>query len=346
MLRFLTAGESHGEALVAILDGMVAHLNLSEDAISKELERRQEGAGRGERMKIEKDKAQILSGVAKGETLGSPIALLIPNKAKEAWEKPFTQLRPGHADLAGAIKYNQKNLRPILERSSARETAARVAVGAICKKFLAEFKIKISSSVIHIGGVSSQKDIEQAIEKAKKEGDSLGGVFEVKCENLPIGLGSCMQWDKRLDGLLAQALMSIQAIKGVEIGLGFESTRLKGSKVHDEIFYNNNKFTRGSNNAGGLEGGMTNGEPLILKAAMKPISTLLTPLNSVDIATKKPAKAYVERADICAVTAAAVVGEAMASFVLANAFLEKFGGDSMEEIRSNFSSFQYPKNML
>ncbi|OGC07403.1 chorismate synthase [candidate division WOR-1 bacterium RIFOXYD2_FULL_36_8] len=346
MLRFLTAGESHGEALVAILDGMVAHLKISEDDITKDLRRRQEGKGRGDRMKIENDKAQILSGIAKGETLGSPIALLIPNKAKEAWEKPFTQLRPGHADLAGAIKYNQKDLRPILERASARETAARVVIGTICKKFLSEFKIKISSSIIHIGGKSSEKEIENAIENVKKNGDSLGGVFEVKCEKVPIGLGSCMQWDKRLDGLLAQAMMSIHAIKGVEIGLGFESAKLQGSKVHDEIFYKNNKFSRGSNNAGGLEGGMTNGEPIVLKCAMKPISTLTNPLQSVDLITKNKEKAHVERADVCAVEAAAVVAEAMAAFILAGAFIEKFGGDSLEETFNNFSSFQKSSSML
>ena len=346
MLRFMTAGESHGKALVAILDGMIAHLPLSEDDLGADLARRQGGAGRGDRMKVEKDLADIISGVRKGQTMGSPIAILIQNKAREKWEEPFTQLRPGHADLAGALKFNQKDLRDILERSSARETAARVAIGAICRKFLAEFNIKVSSSIIHIAGKSSSIEIQNIIEKAKKEGDSLGGVFEIKAENLPPGLGSFTQWDQRLGGRLAGAGMSIPAVKGVEIGLGFSATRLPGSKVHDEIYYEKGKFFRKTNNAGGLEGGMTNGEPILIRAAMKPISTLIKPLKSVDLKTKKAVEAHVERADVCAVEAAGVIGEAMAAFELARAMLEKFGGDSLEEVKANFFSYQKRLSVL
>ena len=340
MLRFLTAGESHGPALTAILEGMVAGLSLSESDINSDLKRRQGGPpGRGGRMQIEEDKVEILSGVRQGKTIGSPIALFIKNKSNELFDQPFTLPRPGHADLAGALKYDQKDLRNILERSSARETAARVAAGAVCKKFLSEFKIKISSSIVHIGGKTKRSEWEKAIEEAKAAGDSLGGVFEVKVEGCPPGLGSFMEWDRRLDGRLALALMSIPAVKGVEIGLGFEQTRLPGSKVHDEIFYEGGKFTHKTNNAGGLEGGITNGEPIILKAAMKPISTLVKPLKSVDMASKKPAEAHVERADTCAVEAAGVVGEAMAAFEVAAALLDKFGGDSLPETQANFSLY-------
>lgn len=346
MLKFTTAGESHGKALTAILDGMVAHLSISEKDINIDLERRQQGHGRGARMMLEPDHVEILSGVRKGRTIGSPISILIANQAREKWEEPFTCLRPGHADLAGAIKFNQNDLRDILERSSARETAARVAIGAICRKFLLEFDIKIASSVVHIGGKTKEKDILAAIDQAKAEGDSLGGVFEVKITNVPVGLGSFMQWDRKLSGLLAQAIMSVPAIKGVEFGLGFKQAELPGSKVHDEIFYENNKFIRKTNNAGGLEGGMSNGEPIIIRAAMKPISTLLKPLKSVDLKTKKEALAHVERADVCAVEAAAVVSEAMAAFTIANALLEKFGGDSLEETKDNFSSFKKRSSVI
>lgn len=346
MLRFLTAGESHGKSLTAILDGMVSHLPLDESDINLELAKRQQGSGRGARMKLEPDKCEILSGVRLGKTIGSPISILIPNKAREKWEEPFTSIRPGHADLAGAMKFNQKDLRDVLERSSARETAARVAVGAICKKFLKEFDIKISSTVVHIGGKTTQKEIESLIESARKAGDSLGGVFEIRAINIPIGFGSFMQWDKRLSGLLAQAIMSIPAVKGFEVGLGFGSAILPGSKVHDQIYYENNKFTRETNNAGGIEGGISNGEPIIIRAAMKPISTISTPLDSVDLKTKKPVKAHFERADVCAVEAAAIIAESMTAFVLASQLLEKFGGDSLEETKANFSSSQKRMSML
>ncbi len=346
MLRFLTAGESHGKGINAILDGMVAHLPLSEQDINIDLKRRQGGIGRGARMKLEPDNAEIISGVRLGKTMGSPISVIISNKAREKWEEPFTCLRPGHADLSGALKFNQNDLRDILERSSARETAARVVVGAICKKFLAEFKIKVISSIVHIGGRKDEREIKDAIEFAKIDGNSFGGVFEVSASNVPAGLGSFMQWDLRLDGLLAQAMMSIPAIKGVEFGLGFRSAELPGSKVHDEIFYKKGEYIRPTNNAGGLEGGISNGEPIVIRAAMKPISTLMKPLNSVDIKTKKPALAHTERADVCAVEAAAVIGEAMTAFVLAQAMLLKFGGDSLEETRDNVTAFKKRSSML
>jgi chorismate synthase len=340
MLRFLTAGESHGKALVALLDGMVANLPLSPEDIDRDLARRQTGYGRGERMKIESDKVEILSGVRQGKTMGSPIALLIPNRSTELFEQIVTVPRPGHADLAGALKFDQKDIRNVLERASARETAVRVAVGAVCRKFLSEFKISVSSSVVHIGGQTSEAAWKKAIDETKTAGDSLGGVFQIEAKGCPAGLGSYTQWDLRLDGKLAQALMSIPAIKGVEIGLGFEQTKLPGSKVHDEILYENGRFSHKTNNAGGLEGGVTNGEPIILKAAMKPISTLVKPLKSVDLRSKKAVEAHVERSDTCAVEAASVVGEAVVAFEIAQALLLKFGGDSLEEAKDNFSSYQ------
>lgn len=359
MLRFLTAGESHGKCLIAIMEGMVANLSLSPEDIDKDLERRQRGYGRGERMSIEKDRVEILSGVRFGKTLGSPICLKIENKDWDNWEKimtPFptktqeaevvTKLRPGHADLAGVIKYNQKDVRNVLERASARETAARVALGGIAKKLLKEFKIEITSTIVHIGGKSKEKNYKELIDKAKKDGDSLGGVFEVKAQGLPAGLGSYVHWDKRLDALLAQALMSIPAIKGVEIGLGFEVALLPGSKVHDEITYREGKFHHKTNNAGGLEGGMTNGEPIILRCAMKPISTLVKPLQSVDLKTKMVSPAHVERSDVCAVESAAVIAEAVTALTLAQALLEKLGGDSLEEVKDSFSAFQKRLSMI
>lgn len=349
MLRYLTAGESHGEALVAILEGMAANLPLSVSDINKELIRRQVGYGRGGRMKIEKDEAEILSGVRLGKTMGSPISLLIKNRDWENWKEvmaieegkvePVTKPRPGHADLAGAIKYNQKDIRNVLERASARETAARVAVGAVCKKFLSEFKLTISSQILHIGGFTSESEWKKAIDKAKAEGDSLGGVFEIRVENVPIGLGSYVQADRRLDGRLAGGLMSIPAIKGVGVGLGFKASSPPGSKVHDEIFFEKGKFVRKTNNAGGLEGGITNGQPIIIKVAMKPISTLKKPLKTVDLATKEACEAHVERADVCALEAAAVVGEGVVAFEIAKAFLEKFGEDSLQEIKRAFESY-------
>ena len=341
MLRYLTAGESHGKALVAILEGCPANLGLSPEHINKDLISRQAGHGRGARMQIEKDSADILAGLRKGKTIGSPIAILIPNRSTEFFEKTITQLRPGHADLAGAIKYNQKDIRNILERASARETAARVAVGAVARKLLFEFKINIISKVISIGGASRESEWKKLIDKAGEKGDTLGGVFEVVATGVPAGLGSYIQWDRRLDGNLARAVMSIPAIKGVEIGLGFAQADRPGSKVHDEIFFRKGRgFFHQTNHAGGLEGGITNGEAVVIRAAMKPISTLRKPLRSVDLVSKKAVSAYVERSDVCAVQAAARVGEAMVAIEIANAFLAKFGGDSLEEIRDNFSSYQ------
>lgn len=354
MFRYLTAGESHGKALVAILEGCPANLPLSEEDINRELARRQLGYGRGLRMKIEKDRAEILSGIRKGKTLGSPISILIPNKSTELFEKVVTQLRPGHADLAGALKYHQRDIRNVLERASARETAARVAMGAIARKLLSEFKVKITSRVVEIGGARQEREWKKLIDQAREEGDSLGGIFEVTVSAVPAGLGSYVQWDRRLDGNLARAVMAIPAVKGVEIGLGFGVAALPGSKVHDEIYYlpagrhgeKGKGFYHRTNHAGGLEGGVTNGESVVIRAAMKPISTLLKPLKSVDLVSKKPTLAQVERADVCAVEAAAVVGEAVVAFEISNAFVEKFGGDSLEELQKNFSYYQKQLSML
>ncbi|RKL62174.1 chorismate synthase [Thermoanaerobacteraceae bacterium SP2] len=369
MLRFLTAGESHGKALVAIIEGLPANLKINEEDINRQLFRRQQGYGRGGRMKIEKDEAEILSGLRKGKTIGSPLALMIKNLDYDNWKDrevlPVTKPRPGHGDLAGAIKYNQEDIRNVLERASARETAARVAVGAVARQLLSVFGIEIMSHVISIGDVSlnsrgySIKDLAaadrspvrcideavskqmiQAIDEARAQGDSLGGVFEVVALNVPVGLGSHVHWDRKLDGLIAWAFMSIQAIKGVEIGLGFEATHKKGSEVHDEIFYEKGQgFYRKTNNAGGLEGGISNGCPIVVRAAMKPIPTLYKPLRSVDIKTKEPFAASIERSDICAVPAASIVGEAAMAWVLAGAMVEKFGGDSIEEMQKNFHEY-------
>ncbi len=391
IIRYLTSGESHGKALIGILEGIPSGFPVSSGDIDRDLGRRQRGHGRGGRMKIEADRAQILSGIRFGKTIGSPIALLIENKDWINWQditssqftvhssqvKAVTSPRPGHADLAGAVKYDTHDMRNILERSSARETAMRVALGAIAKRFLSEFGIKIGSYVIQIGTVHSSqftvhssekgllkifndaetspvrcpdknlsKKMVQLIDAASKEGNSLGGIFEVFATGVPIGLGSHIQWDKRLDGKLGQALMSIQAIKGVEIGMGFEMSKKSGAEVMDEIFYDSSRFTvhgsrfyRKTNNAGGIEGGMTNGMPIIIRAAMKPIPTLRKSLCSVDINTKKPIKAAYERSDICAVPAAGVVGEAMTALVIADTFLEKFGGDSMAEVKRNYNSY-------
>lgn len=390
-LSFSTSGESHGKALTGIIEGIPANLSISSSEIDAELKRRQSGFGRGGRMKIETDHAEILSGVRWGKTLGSPITLLIENKDYKNWLEGMsadecaggsipavTRPRPGHADLTGAIKYNQQDIRNILERSSARETAARVALGAIAKKFLLEFGIRLGSYVIQIGNqrsaVSSQaltkenlfelfgkaekspvrcpdedisKKMAELIERTIKEGNSLGGIFEIFATGVPAGLGSHIQWDRKLDGRLAQALMSIQAIKGVEAGAGFEMAGRFGSEVMDEIFYEdaNKVFYRKTNNAGGIEGGISNGMPIILRAAMKPIPTLKKPLISVDLRTKEPFEAAYERSDTCAVPAASVVGEAMTALVLADAFLEKFGGDSMEETKRNYNSYiEYIEN--
>jgi chorismate synthase len=379
--RFLTAGESHGEALLAVIDGLPAGVPVPESAINDDLARRQRGYGRGGRMKIERDQVRILSGVRWGLSLGSPIALQIANRDWENWKdtmavgapepgaapKQVTRPRPGHADLAGAMKYAHRDIRNVLERSSARETTARVAVAGVAKRLLGEFAITVLSHVTEIGGVRISPTLEipwdevrrraeasevrcadpaaeaaiiAAIDEAKTKGDTLGGVFEVVALGCPVGLGSYVQWDRRLDGRLAQALCSIQAIKGCEFGLGFETARRPGSAVHDEILFDTQAgFKRTTNNAGGLEGGVTNGQPVIVRAAMKPLSTLRTPLKSVDLATKEAVEAVVERSDVCAVPAAGIVGEAMVAIVLADAFLEKFGGDSLEEVRRNYEAY-------
>ncbi len=367
MLRYLTAGESHGRCLVGILTGLPAGLKIDIGKIDQELARRQKGYGRGARMKIEKDRVEIIAGLRKGKTIGAPLALLIKNKDFKIDVLPSIEsARPGHADLAGALKYNTKDIRGVLERASARETAMRVAIGAISKILLEEFKVEIISHVTRIGKVcalteklsfnqirlkaarsclncadkSAEVKMIAEIDRAKREGDSLGGVFEVIAINLPIGLGSYAHWERRLDARLTASLMSIPAVKGVEIGAGFLSASQRGSQVHDAIFYTPSKgFFRKTNHAGGLEGGVTCGGPLILRCAMKPIATLKKPLASVNIRTKRPTEASVERADVCAVPACGVVGEAVVSFCLAQAWLEKFSGDSLSETARNFQGY-------
>ncbi len=341
MLRYLTAGESHGPALVAILEGCPANLALNEKDISRDLERRQQGYARGPRMKnLEKDHAEILSGLKDGKTIGSPISLRILNQSTELADKSVTEPRPGHADLVGALKYNQKDIRPIIERASARETAAKVAIGAIAKKLLGQFKINIFGKVVSIGAKAKEKDWKKLIDDVSKQGDTLGGIIEVQVTGVPVGLGSHVHSDRRLDGILAGAVMAIPAVKGVEIGLGFEVADTPGSKVHDEIYYSKEKgYFRKTNNAGGLEGGMTNGEPIIIRAAIKPIASLKKPLKSVDLATKKAVEALVERSDISAVEPAVVVAEAVVALELANVFVTKFGGDSIEDILSAYNAY-------
>jgi chorismate synthase len=392
MLRFLTAGESHGQALVAILEGMPSNLAIDFDAITNELRRRQTGYGRGRRMAIESDRAQILSGVRAGRTTGGPIALLIPNKDWQNWQKTMaveaeppadasgvdrpmvTRPRPGHADLAGVLKYGHDDIRNILERASARETAARVAVGAVARQLLLQVGTNIASHVVSIGSVSLadalavsfehaqaigadsplhcvDAEVERRmiaeIDRARDAGDTMGGTFEIIARGVPPGLGSHVQWDRKLDGRLAQALMCIPAIKAVGIGRGHAVAFLPGSRIHDEILplvgparTGGVGLSRPTNNAGGLEGGITNGEDLRVTAAMKPIATLMKPLRSVDLATMEVSPATVERSDVCAVPAAAVVGEAMVALVLADAVTEKFGGDSVEELVANWRAFQ------
>lgn len=385
MLRYLTAGESHGPELVAIIEGLPAGLAVTEEMIGRDLVRRQQGYGRGGRMKIERDSARIVSGVRWGRTLGSPVGLVVENRDWANWQekmsadpahagamKAVTRPRPGHADLTGMLKYAQDDARNVLERSSARETAARVAVGAVAKALLSGFNIKVMGWVHEIGGVAAgefngrvgslykkaeasevrcpdegaSRKMMEAIDRAKESGDSLGGVFEITVTGCPPGLGSYVQRDRTLDGLLAGAVMSIQAIKGVEVGMGFDAARRPGSQVHDEIFYSKSKgYFRKSNHAGGIEGGMSNGSDIIIRAAMKPIPTLYKPLQSVDVVSKKAFKASVERSDTCAVPAAAVVGEAVAAFVIAQAMAEKFGGDSMDEMKRNYEGYMdYIKN--
>jgi len=383
MLRFETAGESHGECLVATLVGLPAGVPVSLEAVNRELWRRQQGYGRGGRMKIETDQAGIVSGVRHSKTIGSPVALIIRNRdwknwtealpvedAGGAWEnrKPVTRPRPGHADLAGAIKYDFRDARYVLERASARETAARVAVGALAKAFLTVFGIEVLSHVVAVGGVRleraaaweeiaalSQKDevllgcvdpetearMKEQVDQAYRSGDTVGGVFEVVARGVPPGLGSYISWDTRLDGRLAQAIVSIPAVKGVEIGAAAESAASFGSKVQDTIHYDKNqrRFWRGANRAGGIEGGMTNGEMVVARGLLKPISTLRRPLESVDLETREPALAAYERSDVCVVPAAGVIGEAMTAMVIAQAMIEKFGGDSLRETKRNFDGY-------
>jgi len=384
MFRFETAGESHGECLVATLTGLPAGIPVSLDTINRELWRRQQGYGRGGRMKIETDCVEIVAGVRHSHTIGSPIAIIIRNKDWKNWteslpvedidgaedkRKPVTRPRPGHADLAGCLKYNFDDARYILERASARETAARVAVGAFAKTFLGKFGVSVLSHVIAIGearlarpatwdelvalsqrsevllacvDAETEKQMKEAVDVAYRTGDTIGGVFEVVARGLPPGLGSHITWDSRLDGRLAQAIVSMQAVKGVEIGLAAEGAASYGSRVQDTIHYEREerRFTRGANRAGGLEGGITNGEDVLVRGLLKPISTLRRPLESVDLATREPALAAYERSDVCVVPAAAVIGEAMVAIVLAQAFLEKFGGDSLVETCRNFEGYK------
>ncbi len=380
MLRFLTAGESHGELLTGVIEGMPSGLLIRVTDIDRDLARRQGGSGRGGRMKIEKDTVKIYTGVRWGRTLGSPIGLMIRNKDWENWRdkmspdpmflnsaEAVTRPRPGHADLAGAMKYGATDIRNILERSSARETAMRVAIGAVAKRLLEEFGIEVVSHVLSIGGVfakvpkvsprelrkkaeaselrctdhEAEKRMMKKIDEARAAGDSLGGVIELIVTGAPIGLGSHVHWDRKLDGRLAAALMSIQAMKGVEVGAGFGAANKPGSQVHDEIFWSRKEgFYRKTNMAGGIEGGMTNGQDIVLRAAMKPIPTLYKPLRSVDMTSKKPFKASIERSDACAVPAAGVVAEAAVAVEIASAMIEKFGGDSIDEMKRNYEWYQ------
>ena len=372
-LTFHSAGESHGRGCFAFVEGFPFGVPLDNDGINLQLARRQKGYGRGGRMKIETDKAEFLSGIRHGRSMGSPILLAIWNKDSRLEAAPELDCpRPGHADLAGHLKFDAP-IRDILERASARETAARVACGALCGQLLKHFGVTVRSHVVSVGPVEvppgfsptfaeldkadesevrclhkpSESLMIAAIDEAKKNGDTLGGIFEIVAHGLPVGLGDHTQWDRKLDGRIAQAMMSIQAIKGVEIGLGFEAARLPGSQVHDPIDYKPTRtpnatggFVRPTNGAGGLEGGITNGAPLVIRAAMKPISTLMKPLMSVNLRTGEPMKADIERSDYCAVPAAAVVGENFLSFVLAQAWCEKFGGDSLQEMMLNFRSYR------
>ena len=375
-LRFLTAGESHGPSLTAILEGIPAGLSLDAGKINRELARRQQGYGRGGRMKIETDTVRVLSGVRFGETLGSPITLSVENRDWQNWQERMaafgepqgdkvTAARPGHADLTGVRKYAREDVRDILERASARETAMRVAVGAVAKELLYALGVTVESAVLDIGGVAAdaakreagaahkaasdlncfdeyaEEKMKEKIRAAKEAGDTLGGIFEVRISGAPLGLGSHIQWDRRLDARLAAAMMSIQAIKGVEIGAGFGYAALSGSEAHDEMFCGENgAVVRRTNRAGGLEGGMTNGEDIVVRAVMKPIPTLMKPLHSVDIAKKEPVLASKERSDVCAVPAASVVGEAMAAFVLAEAFVEKFDSDNLRDMQANIAAYK------
>jgi chorismate synthase len=388
MLRFTTAGESHGQALVSVLEGMPAGLPLLAEHIDADLARRQQGYGRGRRMQIERDTAEILSGVRAGETIGSPIAMLIRNRDWANWQaimdpapregeeqgslrrRAVTRVRPGHADLTGMLKYDRDDARDILERASARETTARVAAGAIARRLLSELGVSIGSHLVHLGGVdaarpdpmpealneasdssalrtldaAAEAQMIERIDAAKRAGNTLGGICEVVVDGLPVGLGSHVSWDRKLDGRIGAAILSIPAVKGVEIGMGFQSARVHGSEVHDEIEIAAGRTRAGnvrrkSNNAGGLEGGITTGEPLVVRVAMKPISTLMRPLGTVDVATGAAASATAERSDVTAVPAMGVIAEAMLALVLADAMLEKFGGDSLPEVQRNLDGY-------
>jgi chorismate synthase len=389
MLRFTTAGESHGPALVAVLEGIPAGLPLGTNDIDFQLARRQQGYGRGRRMQIEKDHVELLGGVRAGETIGSPIAMLIRNRDWKNWQdimnpalnegeasgslrrRAVTRPRPGHVDLSGLLKYDREDARDVLERASARETTARVAASAICRRLLSEFGIRVVSHVVHLGGVDARRpatmpeDVNEVadrsplrtldpdaeremiarIDEAKRSGNTLGGICEVICDGVPVGLGSHVSWDRKLDGRLAGALMSIPAVKGVEIGMGFAGARLPGSEVHDEIEWDGNgrpttgNVRRRTNRAGGLEGGITTGEPLVVRVAKKPIATLMRPLGTVDLTTGEPAAAVAERSDVTAVPAMGVIAEGIVALVVAEAFLEKFGGDSLRETRANYDAY-------
>ena len=382
MLRFLDAGESHGKCLLGIIEGLPAGLTLSEEKINLDLTRRQGGYGRGDRMKIEQDKVEILSGLVEGKTIGSPLGLMIKNKDWGNWQEkeypPLTTPRPGHADFPGTIKYGFKDVRKVLERASARQTAMRVAIGSVANSLLEEFNIEIYSYVLRIGQVKAKRitsfnrEVKEEINKspvycvdgiasigmcreidrAREKGDTLGGVFEVIITGVAIGLGSFVQWDRRLDARLASALMSIPGVKAVEIGEGIEVSKKKGSTVHDEIFTQEEsekdsfRYHRKTNRAGGIEGGITNGEEVVIRAYLKPIPTLINPLRSIDFTTKKETKAIYQRSDICVVPAASIVGEAVAAWEIAAAFLEKFGGDSLAEIKKNYENYKESLRMI
>jgi len=342
MLRYLTAGESHGKAIVAIMEGFPAGLKVDVAGLNKELKRRQSGFGRGKRMQIENDRVEITSGLKNNLTLGSPITLLVKNKdaSIENLHKVMAA-RPGHADLAGLLKYGFTDIREVLERASARSTAATVALGALSKELLSEFGITIISRVLSVGGESTAKGITAKITEAIKNKDTVGGVFEVIAKKVPVGLGSYVQADRRLDSRMAASIMSIPGIKSFEVGLGLGYSVSFGSEVHDAIYFNKGKgYSRRTNNAGGIEGGVSNGQEIVLRACMKPIATLMNPLESVNILTKKPAKAAIERSDVCVVESAGVVAESACALVLADAFLEKFGSDSLADIKKNYANYR------
>jgi len=381
MLRFLTAGESHGPELTAMIEGAPAGFDIDIAAINGDLARRQKGYGRGGRMAIERDEVRVISGIRFGRTMGSPVTFLIENRDFKNWVKRMsadpadrgeakivTRPRPGHADLAGVLKYNLEDIRDVLERASARETTARVAIGSFAKQLVAPFGITVLGYVASIGSIEARTPADMTVEQlarvteesqvrvadpgaeraiiaeidaCKKQGDTLGGIVEVVASGLPVGLGSHVQWDRKLDGRIGHALMSLQAVKGVEFGMGFGAARVRGSQLHDEIGYDaeHRRFTRHSNNSGGTEGGMSTGEPMRVRVAFKPLSTLMRPLRSADIKTKAEAAGTIERSDVCAIPAAAVIAEAAVAFEIAGAFLEKFGGDSLAEISRNYHGY-------